>query len=232
MKLRQKNKKKTTGVTLLICHDQQAMRDLTFWLPLQQIKHAKWTNSCGRVNSCQQCWLDASQNLWSILNHISLTMAWKPLLWLVIGLCDMMTCDDSKLFFFCRDANLSMTIFFLIWWRPLFLDMTRTQTQDICMKARQTNVENVKHSGVILDRRKDFEPEGQVLSFGLVVMVWHGPENRSPELTQTPSNSFTTCARITSNQYESVHRWKTQKYNEVLKTNSRSDDVVFFANHS
>lgn len=39
------------------------------------------------------------------------------------------------------------------------------------MKARQTNVENVKHSGVILDRRKDFEPEGQVLSFGLVVMV-------------------------------------------------------------
>ena len=100
MKLRQKNKNKTTGVTLLICHDQQTMRDLTFWLPLQQIKHAKWTNSCGRVNSCQQCWLDASQNLWSILNHISLTMAWKPLLWLVIGLCDMMTCDDSKLFFF------------------------------------------------------------------------------------------------------------------------------------
>lgn len=128
-------------MTLLICHDQQTTRDLTFWLPLQQIKHAKRTKSCGRVNSCQQCWLDASQNPRSIRNHISLTMAWKLLLWLVIGLCDMITCDDSKLFFGC-DANHSMTIFFLIGWRLLFLHMTWTQTQEICMKERQTNVEN------------------------------------------------------------------------------------------
>lgn len=38
-------------------------------------------------------------------------------------------------------------------------------------KTNRWRTVNVKHNGVILDRRKDFEPEGQALSFGLVVIV-------------------------------------------------------------